>query len=1585
MNKKIMLLSIIIMLLILGSIQGLVVQTHATSNNEVYKKPAVLLQNALWIGNVSTSYNDNVYIPVYSSSNGTFEKISIILAYNPNILSFKDVLSNPASQYANFSSKTLAKGIVRISGSGKFLVINRNTVVFYVDFEPLVNENTLTNVILTEYSIDEQTYYSRCQAYIELVSGWINIGPQSINWGTGIESSLSGTLSDIGFSPYNMDLIYVTSGAGGPHHSPGDRASQVVGAGGVFVSEDGGRTWEVENLGLNSTSVESIVVDPNDPEIAVIETRGISMPIGGAIYKTINGGKSWQETYPVGGYSMQYINGTLYAATFYSILKSNDFGTTWNTIYSVPDFSMGAFRPIITAATFTDNGRVIYLGLWYPQPTNLTSSFVTILRSTDGGLTFKTLFNLTRPTTTVDQILINQSNPNIIWALVDGGLTYPNIFITRDGGGSWSLLNFTKAGIKIPADTWTTSYPLYYYPQYIIIDPQNSSIVYLGGDGYLYRSTDGGINFKWVMGFDQRFIYIDPLNDSIIFDGTDQGLFYSLNGGRTWMDMNNRSANMIYDAAVDGLNVFGTVQDFAPMYSPDGGRNWTVINNGELGLVTVDPYNRSIVVMWTEQHAAGPFFFVSHNSGSSFFLPSINYTEMANDLAGLEGVGFSRNGYIYVTGGYGILVSRDSGKTFSLINGSPKQTFFIVPSPTNSNVLYTGDWYGLYMSNDSGLSWEKINDGIFDSIAIDPLNSSIIIGSKYYSDRYGVTEMGQLFISYDGGRNFQELPMSSISAQTGITGMFPTGSIISNPINITYSAPFQRFTTPPQVYFFVVNDRAVAFYTCGSGVFESYDLGKSWINLNFNLPETQVNSFQLVNETGVIATYGNGIWIFKNITNLAYQKETPVAVVYLGKNASLNKTVSGPGYYLINLNVGKNSFVVKINGTIFYEFLYAKNGFAYFANLSTGSFSDLTVIPENLPGGLGFKFSIDNETFTLGGSNLTLQLEPGSYQYTVTPTYSDYEIYYPDETEGFENVSFFGSSIYIGFKHSELQNTDNLSTSIGGLVSRLAYYDGYLIKLSFGAELMNTKTSQTIQLNSKYLDGFLQTVTPYRDGLLFGGSREALNENLPVLVYYDLKTGTYVNLTRVLPGYADVSPSAVQALLTLDNGDIVILGYANNRTIFGLINGTEFYDLSSIIPNYFAYPYGRQGWTGAYIPASNEIIIGNLNNGFLGIINMTSYRFYDVSYVLPIYAYLGNGPAGMGLYSFDFMASNNNSAIILGSLSNGSRIVYLYEDGEFKDISGLFPSSCLYQAATWDGQSYLLGGYTYNGSMALAAFDPYSYKVSEISTPDVPSGSQIFTVAAGSPFTFYYSYTVPYVYYLTNTESVEQRGAGEVNILLNANSGNLTVNGSVYNFRNNVLNLILWNGSYKAKISSPGFLNMTIIINVKAFRSSTVYVGLKKVYSITFTESGLPLKTQWSVTLNGSTKSSNASYIIFDVPAGSYVYSVGTVSGYSVSPSSGTLTVRSNSSQEITFSQLEAVTFTESGLPAGASWSVTLNGTTKSSNSSTIVFQEPIGMYTYTVGSVSGYTISPGSGTINVTGNEQIAMSFKPVLYAITF
>jgi hypothetical protein len=65
------------------------------------------------------------------------------------------------------------------------------------------------------------------------------------------------------------------------------------------------------------------------------------------------------------------------------------------------------------------------------------------------------------------------------------------------------------------------------------------------------------------------------------------------------------------------------------------------------------------------------------------------------------------------------------------------------------------------------------------------------------------------------------------------------------------------------------------------------------------------------------------------------------------------------------------------------------------------------------------------------------------------------------------------------------------------------------------------------------------------------------------------------------------------------------------------------------------------------------------------------------------------------------------------------------------------------------------------------------------------------------------------------------------------------------------------------------------------------------------------------------------------------------------------------------------VTFKESGLPSGISWSVTLNGTKEYSTTSTVVFNNVTdGTYKYTVANVSGYTLSSSSGNIKVNGNN---------------
>ncbi|MHB8544696.1 MAG: ice-binding family protein [Leptospirales bacterium] len=64
------------------------------------------------------------------------------------------------------------------------------------------------------------------------------------------------------------------------------------------------------------------------------------------------------------------------------------------------------------------------------------------------------------------------------------------------------------------------------------------------------------------------------------------------------------------------------------------------------------------------------------------------------------------------------------------------------------------------------------------------------------------------------------------------------------------------------------------------------------------------------------------------------------------------------------------------------------------------------------------------------------------------------------------------------------------------------------------------------------------------------------------------------------------------------------------------------------------------------------------------------------------------------------------------------------------------------------------------------------------------------------------------------------------------------------------------------------------------------------------------------------------------------------------------------------------VTFTESGLSSGTSWTVTFNGSTSSSTTDAISFTAANGTYSYSIGSVSGYTLATSSGNITVNGNN---------------
>ena len=203
-------------------------------------------------------------------------------------------------------------------------------------------------------------------------------------------------------------------------------------------------------------------------------------------------------------------------------------------------------------------------------------------------------------------------------------------------------------------------------------------------------------------------------------------------------------------------------------------------------------------------------------------------------------------------------------------------------------------------------------------------------------------------------------------------------------------------------------------------------------------------------------------------------------------------------------------------------------------------------------------------------------------------------------------------------------------------------------------------------------------------------------------------------------------------------------------------------------------------------------------------------------------------------------------------------------------------------------------------------------------------------------------------------------------------------------------------GAITGYTSSPSSGNVTVNGAAQSVSITFTKSGPGTTYAVTFSESGLPSGTSWSVTLNGSTKSGTGS-LVFTEPNGSYAFSVGAIAGYTASPSSGSLTVNGAAvSKSVTFATLPpgqySLTFSETGLPSGTSWSVTVGTTTHSSTTSTISFAEVNGTYHYTVGSITGYTSSPSSGNVTISGAAKtVAITFSKSSpppagkYAVTF
>ncbi|MGP8145169.1 MAG: YncE family protein [Thermoplasmata archaeon] len=146
--------------------------------------------------------------------------------------------------------------------------------------------------------------------------------------------------------------------------------------------------------------------------------------------------------------------------------------------------------------------------------------------------------------------------------------------------------------------------------------------------------------------------------------------------------------------------------------------------------------------------------------------------------------------------------------------------------------------------------------------------------------------------------------------------------------------------------------------------------------------------------------------------------------------------------------------------------------------------------------------------------------------------------------------------------------------------------------------------------------------------------------------------------------------------------------------------------------------------------------------------------------------------------------------------------------------------------------------------------------------------------------------------------------------------------------------------------------------------------------TLTFRSVGLAAGTRWCVMLGETRCSTTASVQFKHLGPGTYTYRIGSPAGMtSLAKVGGVWKVAANGSVSLARGATihvrfaYAVTFTETGLPSGTSWSVTGQAETVSSTTSSVVLYMTNGTHGFLVHAVVGYVRSPARGMVTVAGD----------------
>jgi photosystem II stability/assembly factor-like uncharacterized protein len=658
--------------------------------------------------------------------------------------------------------------------------------------------------------------------------------------------------------------------------------------GGVWESDNAGRTWSPIFDGVSVASIGAIAVAPSDTNVIYVGTGEADMRSdiqhGDGMYKSTDAGKTWShigltDSNQIGKIAVDPKDANVvYVAALghqygpnaeRGVFKSVDGGKTWSKVL-YKDENTGA----IDLSIDPSNSNVIFASLWqtrrppwnvYP-PSNGPGGG--LYKSTDAGASWTQISGNGFPASVGHiGIAVSPANSSRVYALVDtNAVKTGGIYRSDDGGTNWA---------KIDGETriWNRGW----YFSKVTADPKNSNEVYVMNTS-TYRSTDGGKSFTAIKGapggddYHQLWIYPDDPNRMIL--GSDQGVVVSIDGAKTWSSWYNQPTGQFYHAITDNRFpywVYGAQQDSGAMAIPSrttargiSFRDWHPIDvGGESGTIAPDLLHPGRLY-----DISGVYENV--NTGWELSIdPTIQYPDKVwRNTWTLPIVSSPQNPRVLYMSHQQIFRSPDGGNSWSIIspdltrkfttvpstldaptvadsNGLPRRgvIYWIAPSPVRAHEIWAGTDDGLiWLTRNEGTSWLNVTPpqltpwskvGIIDASHFDAGTAYAAIDRHRLDDNHPY-----IYKTHDSGAHW-----------TAITNGIPS----TESVNVVREDPRRR---------------GLLYAGTERAVYVSFDDGSSWQSLQLNLPTTSMRDIVFNGSDIVLATHGRAFWILDDASPL---------------------------------------------------------------------------------------------------------------------------------------------------------------------------------------------------------------------------------------------------------------------------------------------------------------------------------------------------------------------------------------------------------------------------------------------------------------------------------------------------------------------------------------------------------------------------------------------------------------------------------------------------------------------------------------------------------------------------------------------